>query len=346
MVLIVEETTEDEEEEATLELILVVVEEITDDETEEVTDELILLDAEADAEEEAEEEVEEAMDELILLVAEADAEEEAEEEVEEEAEEATDEVILVVAEEVTEDEILVLVVVEAAALVDDIEEETLDVDEAADEATAEDELLRDEDVDEYTVDDGDVEETFVVEAAEGIVDEAVEDKTVDDESVEELMRIGFAPVPGAWYISSLFEPPQNSDELPLQGMLHPVKPSGAGPPPPVKEFPQSLESISHNSRTVNEERDTHSTHLHIPHQRTTCCSAHTQLRIEPLSLTRPLQSSHTQSRVYESIDPCNPFRVSGVDGKNSAGGKRICGLLTYSIQLASNRLVLDPARVL
>lgn len=28
-----------------------------------------------------------------------------------------------------------------------------------------------------------------------------------------------------------FEPPQVSSELPLQDMLHPVLPSGAGPPP-------------------------------------------------------------------------------------------------------------------
>ncbi len=56
---------------------------------------------------------------------------------------------------------------------------------------------------------------------------------------------GFAPVPGAWYIFILYEPPQNSDELPLQSMLQPENPSGAGPPPPEKELPQSLESISH-----------------------------------------------------------------------------------------------------
>ena len=63
--------------------------------------------------------------------------------------------------------------------------------------------------------------------------------------MEELIVIGFAPVPGAWYMSILYGPPQNSDELPLQGILHPEKPSGAGPPPPENELPQSLESVRH-----------------------------------------------------------------------------------------------------
>jgi hypothetical protein len=30
---------------------------------------------------------------------------------------------------------------------------------------------------------------------------------------------------------SLFDPPQVSSEFPLQGILHPAEPSGAGPPP-------------------------------------------------------------------------------------------------------------------
>lgn len=59
------------------------------------------------------------------------------------------------------------------------------------------------------------------------------------------------------YTLRRFEPPQNSVELPLQTILlllarhfsstsfvetcaylHPVEPSGAGPPPLLKEFPQ------------------------------------------------------------------------------------------------------------
>lgn len=45
------------------------------------------------------------------------------------------------------------------------------------------------------------------------------------------------------YKSSLFGPPQNSDRLPLQGILHPVKPSGAGPPPLEKTLPQSIKHV-------------------------------------------------------------------------------------------------------
>jgi hypothetical protein len=45
------------------------------------------------------------------------------------------------------------------------------------------------------------------------------------------------------YKSSLFAPPQYSDWLPLQGILHPVKPSGAGPPPLEKTLPQSIKHV-------------------------------------------------------------------------------------------------------
>ena len=72
-----------------------------------------------------------------------------------------------------------------------------------------------------------------------LVDEEV---AVDEAFVLEDAPV--APVPGAWYISSRFGPPQYSDELPLQGISQPVKPSGAGPPPPVKVLPQSLVDIS------------------------------------------------------------------------------------------------------
>lgn len=147
-------------------------------------------------------------------------------------------------------------------------------DGATDEDITEEELLSDEYVDEYPVDDGDVEdaivdEAFVVEAAEEIfvaaeddgdavvraaVDEEIavdiredtivedgdiEDETVEDDEKGELGVTGIAPVPGAWYMSSRYGPPQNSDELPLQGISHPAKPSGARPFPPEKELPQS-----------------------------------------------------------------------------------------------------------
>ena len=255
---------------------------------------------------------------------------------------------------------------EEAALADDAEEEIVVDDGAADEDTIEDELLRVDNVDEYPVDDGDaddVDEALVVETAGEVVvaaavevaadvleerteDGAVEDAAVEDEAVEELGRTGFAPVPGAWYISSLYGPPQNSDELPLQGILHPEKPSGARPLPPAKELPQSVESISYTSRMVNRRRDTHSTRLHIPHQRIYSCSGHMQLHKEPLSLIPPLQSSRPRLRECGSLDPCISFRVSEVDRINLADGRRNHGSLTYSIQLVSNRLVLDHARVL
>jgi hypothetical protein len=40
------------------------------------------------------------------------------------------------------------------------------------------------------------------------------------------------------YIVNLFGPPQISAALPLQGMLHNVSPSGAGPPPLFRALPQ------------------------------------------------------------------------------------------------------------
>ena len=45
-------------------------------------------------------------------------------------------------------------------------------------------------------------------------------------------------------MSSLYGPPQNSDEFPLQTILQPETPSGAGPPPPVIELAQSRRSVS------------------------------------------------------------------------------------------------------
>jgi hypothetical protein len=72
-----------------------------------------------------------------------------------------------------------------------------------------------------------VEVVEVVEVAEA---------EVDGEAVVVVLE---ATAPNL-YMSSLFGPPQYSDELPLQGILHPVKPSGAGPPPLEKALPQSM----------------------------------------------------------------------------------------------------------
>jgi hypothetical protein len=75
------------------------------------------------------------------------------------------------------------------------------------------------------------------------------------------------------YRSSLFGPPQNSDRLPLQGILHPVKPSGAGPPPLEKTLPQSMKQeilrIIRKMHLMGKwvERETYSTLWRIQHQR-------------------------------------------------------------------------------
>ena len=54
-------------------------------------------------------------------------------------------------------------------------------------------------------------------------------------AVEELMAVLLN-----LYTSNLPGPPQYSDVLPLQSMLHPVKPSAAGPPPLENTLPQSI----------------------------------------------------------------------------------------------------------
>ena len=82
---------------------------------------------------------------------------------------------------------------------------------------------------------------FVVVPGIVEVDLVVDEGVVED---DELEVTGTAPVPGAWYMSSLYGPPQNSDEFPLQTILQPETPSGAGPPPPVKELAQSWRSVS------------------------------------------------------------------------------------------------------
>jgi hypothetical protein len=76
------------------------------------------------------------------------------------------------------------------------------------------------------------------------------------------------------YKSSLFGPPQNSDRLPLQGILHPVKPSGAGVPPLEKTFPQSIKQeilrIIRKMHLMDRwvgRKETYSTLWRIQHQR-------------------------------------------------------------------------------
>jgi hypothetical protein len=65
----------------------------------------------------------------------------------------------------------------------------------------------------------------------------VERLEVEDDDIV-LEAFGFGnPYP---YTSSLLGPPQYSEALPAQIMLHPVDPSGAGPPPLEKTLPQSV----------------------------------------------------------------------------------------------------------
>ena len=98
-----------------------------------------------------------------------------------------------------------------------------------------------------TVDEGAAADVVVLAVVEGVTEDetfVLEDTAVEDFAAEELELIGIAPVPGAWYIFSLFEPPQNSDELPAHCILQFAKPSGAGPPPPVKVLAQSTWDVS------------------------------------------------------------------------------------------------------
>jgi hypothetical protein len=107
------------------------------------------------------------------------------------------------------------------------------------------------DVEECKVEEEEVEECRVEE--EEVEDVELEDfklevlkvELVDNtDVVEELeLLLDALTVLLKSYKSSLFAPPQYSDWLPLQGILHPVKPSGAGPPPLEKTLPQSIKHV-------------------------------------------------------------------------------------------------------
>jgi hypothetical protein len=94
---------------------------------------------------------------------------------------------------------------------------------------------------EVEVEEAEVEE----EEVEDLKLEELEVELVDNTDVVEELELLLETVTVLLnsYKSSLFGPPQNSDRLPLQGMLHPVKPSGAGPPPLEKTLPQSIKYI-------------------------------------------------------------------------------------------------------
>ena len=90
-------------------------------------------------------------------------------------------------------------------------------------------------------------EEVVLAVVEGATEDDDETFVLEDTTVEDFAElIGIAPVPGAWYIFSRYEPPQNSDELPAHCILQPEKPSGAGAPPPVIVLAQSSWTISMN----------------------------------------------------------------------------------------------------
>lgn len=84
-------------------------------------------------------------------------------------------------------------------------------------------------------------EAAVVEEAKLLPDALVDVGESATEEEAELLLVGDLTAPSPeLYISSRLGPPQYSDELPLQGILHPDSPSGAGPPPPLNELPQSI----------------------------------------------------------------------------------------------------------
>ena len=119
-----------------------------------------------------------------------------------------------------------------------VEEEVIEVLKVEeDEVEVEVEECKDEeDVIELKVDEEEVDDFKLEELKVELVDntDVVEELELLLETVTVLLNS---------YKSSLFGPPQNSDRLPLQGILHPANPSAAGPPPLEKTLPQSIKHI-------------------------------------------------------------------------------------------------------
>jgi hypothetical protein len=156
---------------------------------------------------------------------------------------------------------------EAKVKEEEVEELKVEVEGAEDEGT-EVKGVEVEGVEEVEVEGAEVEEVEEVEV-EGV--EVVE--TAGFVEVLELLLEALTVLLKS-YKSSLFGPPQNSDRFPLQGILHPVKPSGAGPPPLEKTLPQSIKQdilcIIRKMYLIGrwvERRETYSTLWHIQHQR-------------------------------------------------------------------------------
>jgi hypothetical protein len=116
-----------------------------------------------------------------------------------------------------------------------VEEEVIEV-LKVEELEVEECRVEEEEIEELKVDEEEVEDFKLEELEVELVD--------NTDVVEELeLLLDALTVLLKSYKSSLFAPPQYSDWLPLQGILHPVKPSGAGPPPLEKTLPQSIKHV-------------------------------------------------------------------------------------------------------
>jgi hypothetical protein len=133
-----------------------------------------------------------------------------------------------------------MVEAEAEAEVDEEEVEECEVEEEVEECEVElgevEEAEVEEEVEECEVELVEVEE---VEVEDEVVECKLEELEVEVVELLELLLEALTVLLKS-YKSSLFGPPQNSDWLPLQGILHNAKPSGAGPPPLEKTLPQSI----------------------------------------------------------------------------------------------------------
>ena len=121
-----------------------------------------------------------------------------------------------------------------------VEEEVIEV-LKVEEEEVEECKVEDEEIEELKVEDGEVKEDEVDDFELEELKVELADNTDVVEELELLLEALKALLKS--YKSSLFAPPQYSDWLPLQGILHPVKPSGAGPPPLEKTLPQSIKHV-------------------------------------------------------------------------------------------------------
>ena len=137
--------------------------------------------------------------------------------------------------EVEEDEV-------EGSKVEEEETEELEVEECkVEEEVIEVLKVEEEEVEECRVEEEEVEDVELEDFKLEVLKVELVDNTDVVEELELLLEALKALLKS--YKSSLFAPPQYSDWLPLQGILHPVKPSGAGPPPLEKTLPQSIKHV-------------------------------------------------------------------------------------------------------